>query len=99
MLVWNQIENAVANYYISLVACNRHIIDIPLPELNIIKAPYLSILSRLLDHRRSEINANDFSRFSCFMSCDKGIISGATAKINYNVSFFDFCKLSRQSTA
>src|SRR5437763_16828925 len=99
MLVWNQIENAVANYYISLVACNRHIINIPLPELNIIKAPYFSILSRLLDHRRSKVNTNNLSGFACFMSCDKGIVSSSTSEINHRITFFDFSKLSGQSAS
>jgi len=76
-----------------------HILNVTLPEFNIVETSCFGISSCFFDHCWSEVNSDYLSSFACFMSCDKGVIACTAAEINDSISFFNLCKLRWQPTA
>src|SRR5687768_7534247 len=93
MFIWNKIQHTIANNYIGLIAEQRHAVNISMTEFNICITKLNGICFRELDHLLCKINSDYTALFANNFSCNKCIITGATAKINYSIAFFYFCKL------
>ena len=97
--IGHQVEYTVADNDIGHLRGNRHLFDIALSELYIIKSQSFSIQPRFIYHCFGEVNSDDLTRFPCFCTRNKTIVSGAASQIDDGISLPDLRKLSWQATA
>src|SRR6187431_994809 len=86
ILIWDEVKNTVTYDDISHIRSNRHFFNVTLPEFNIMESSFFCVDPCFFDHRRGEVDANDFPGVTGFCSGDEAIISGTTSQVDDYIS-------------
>ncbi|MNQ83887.1 hypothetical protein D3C85_989900 [compost metagenome] len=94
-----QVEYTVAHNHIGNVSAHWHLLNVALPELDVMVAQFFCIYPCLFDHRRRKVDTNNLSAFAGFVSGNKTVITCTTAQVYYHIASLDFGKLGWESAS
>jgi hypothetical protein len=97
VFVGHKIEYAVGDDDVGDVSGDGHLLDVALPEFDVMIADFFSIGAGLIDHGGGEVDADDLAGLPDFGTGDKAIVPGAGSQVDDDVAFLDPGELCGQS--